>query len=260
MDNVSGSPPSPRFGHTAVNYGNKIIFFGGQAPSNSDVNHRLESFNDVAVFDVMSKSWEPFDINDSNDSKPVPRSSHTSIVFESNMLIFGGASNVGLLNDIWILNLSTGVWNKQYNNSTYAPEAREMHSACLYRSDMFIIGGRNQLGLCNDLWTFDLNGYKWTKISELLPIGRCCHSSVTLESGMIIIFGGYMEGANEQDIITLDAVTHQFDHNVAVTRNYPLRFGHGACSDSGLTDDSIIIFGGVTSNIDLCDVVRLKIR
>ena len=43
---------------------------------------------------------------------PEPRDSHTAAIHQGKMYIYGGKSNMTILNDLWALDLSTNTWQK----------------------------------------------------------------------------------------------------------------------------------------------------
>jgi N-acetylneuraminic acid mutarotase len=73
--------PSPRFFHTSVWTGSKLIVWGGGNQITG------EHYNDGGVYDVATDSWRPLDWKEA----PEKRGMHTAIWTGSGMLLFGGS-------------------------------------------------------------------------------------------------------------------------------------------------------------------------
>jgi hypothetical protein len=102
--NPTGTPPSPRYGQTAVydSYRNWLIVFGGYDGSNY--------LNDTWVLTGANglgetPAWVQLM---PSGTLPTERSEHTAVYdyVSSIMTIFGGASNSGYLNDLWTLHIN----------------------------------------------------------------------------------------------------------------------------------------------------------
>ena len=79
-EQYKGFMPTPRIGHTAVLYENKIVIFGGEGPNK-------ELFNEIFSYDLSTSTWSKIQ---SVGSLPAPRSYHTACINQDNMIIFGG--------------------------------------------------------------------------------------------------------------------------------------------------------------------------
>src|SRR6266480_3089109 len=100
-----GTPPSPRFQHSAVvTSSNTMLIFGGYCSSGP--NSGLQ--NDIAKYNISTDSWIPVT---PGGTPPTARYGHSAVVTSSNtMLIFGGIDiNYVTLNDIAKYNIFTTV-------------------------------------------------------------------------------------------------------------------------------------------------------
>ena len=83
---TTGTLPQNRAFHQSINYGNKIIIFGG-------LNQSVV-FNDYAVFNTLSKIWFWFNVRTTTNTlgqRPSPREKCTLTKINADMLIlFGG--------------------------------------------------------------------------------------------------------------------------------------------------------------------------
>ena len=128
---VSGPQPVGREGHSAVQLGARILYFGGYTEKGFS--------NEVVVLDTAMKAWETPAIA---GVKPSGREGHTAILYNNRMFIFGGFTNGGCLNDLYILDIKTMSWELGITSGT-TPSMRQDHSAILRGNDMLFVGGCN---------------------------------------------------------------------------------------------------------------------
>lgn len=111
-----------------------------------------------------------------------PRNSHAAVLDGETLVIIGGASPEGLADDIFTINLSEGSslrcrevsckpdqsrTTEGRNSDSFGagvPAAREMHSACVYKSKgtedagvatILLMGGRSATSVLRDLFSLD---------------------------------------------------------------------------------------------------------
>ena len=73
--------PCPRWAHSAVRFGERILVFGGSAPG--------RCFNDLHWFDLNTMCWaaqHPAGLSKS----PAQRSGHCACAVDEDMYVFGG--------------------------------------------------------------------------------------------------------------------------------------------------------------------------
>ncbi len=84
---------------------------------------------------------------------PAPRSNPSLVVDENSQVwLFGGATDSGKSNDLWRLDLLTNTWTAVF--SDIAPTPRSSHDAVWHNGQLYIFGGNSDTGLVNDLWIF----------------------------------------------------------------------------------------------------------
>lgn len=141
--------PTPRSGHSMIYFEQKQQFymFGGG-------NNQL-CFNDLFVFDLLSKSW--LLVSCSGDP-PSVRASHSSTKINENCfcIIGGGNFEIGF-NDVHLFNMQNLSWTK-IKTTGEQPEKRASHSAALVNQKIYIFGGANFDGEpYSDLFSLDLS-------------------------------------------------------------------------------------------------------
>ncbi|HLP92253.1 MAG TPA: kelch repeat-containing protein [Nostocaceae cyanobacterium] len=151
-------PPSPRHGHSAICYQDSMIIFGGLQ------NETNQTLNDLHILDLKNWTWtQP----QTSGEIPSPRSFHTAVLYNHQMLVWGGSQEVGQGtyncrdNDLYILNLHTWEWSKITPTGT-PPTPRCQHSAILYQDKLIIDGGAYDFYFSrNDLHILNLKTMSW---------------------------------------------------------------------------------------------------
>lgn len=96
---ATGIKPSPRDKHTAVQWGTKIVIYGGFGPATeADLLEDSEDegeegvqftwFNDVFIFDPENNSWEAPNVAECIGM--MPRAAHSATIYKDRMIVFGG--------------------------------------------------------------------------------------------------------------------------------------------------------------------------
>ena len=101
---TSGSPPPPKECATVVAYDNRdIIIFGGWCqPSRTGINSAAKFFDDLYIFNVVSKSWSSPAVN-LNGPRPCKRAGHGACTIGRKMVVFGGAQRQLRLGCVYVL-------------------------------------------------------------------------------------------------------------------------------------------------------------
>ena len=179
-----------------------------------------------------------------NSEHPSKRWGHSAILHNNNMIIFGGRHLQRSLSNVYSLNFSSLTWSKM-EPIGIIPLARDSHSAVLYNNtDMIIFGGNGQTTKFNDLWDFDINEYKWTKMTTQgkSPCARDGHLSTIIYNRYMVIYAGL----NEKDEVINDIYLFDFENNnwiecdVINSNLLENRDGQSCC----FVDDMMYLFGG----------------
>lgn len=84
---TTGSPPAPRYHHSASIYGKSMFIFGGYTGdihSNSNLTNR----NDLYEYNMATGQWS--EVKYEGKYCPVPRSAHGAAVYDNKLWIFAG--------------------------------------------------------------------------------------------------------------------------------------------------------------------------
>jgi len=206
-------------------------------------------------------------------TQPAPRSKHSSISLPwGSLLVFGGESEEGILNDLWLLdykyssvsNLSVnGKWSRLVTDHQPSPRYghRALFSNAYWGHKMILFGGEtrieNKKETLDDTWILDivdLKQPKWTILNKPGPPCRHFHSmeiSPDTEEPKILLFGGgyrnYINGES-QIFWRCDLWLFDLQNLIWSEINIPLglpqpkpRDGHTAAWIDG---DRMLILGG----------------
>ncbi|XP_067469948.1 rab9 effector protein with kelch motifs [Thunnus thynnus] len=98
---VEGDKPLPRFGHSATLLSQKLIIFGGRKTATY--------LNDLHFLDLGFMEYTAVKCG---NMPPLPRGFHTALpVSDNRILVSGGCSAIGALQDVHIFNTDTNMWN-----------------------------------------------------------------------------------------------------------------------------------------------------
>lgn len=117
-------------------------------------------------------------------SSPVPRRGHAAVLRDDTelpqMILFGGRTETAYLNDLWILDISSGEWQEiEAAPGTMLPAPRDHHNMVFYNGQLVVFGGRYGPTYAasrplNDLWLFNFKTMKWNEAIQygLRPLPR----------------------------------------------------------------------------------------
>lgn len=195
----SDNMPSPLCRHTAVVDGNRMFLFGG-------TDNSIENSN-TYILDLEARTWT-VKLPDA-PGLPPPIDSHSSVVHESRMIVFGGFIGGSRTSDAFELDLSSLRWSALATTGR-APCPRSSHTAVVYRNAMYVYGGSNDDGgKIDDVYRLSLSNNEWQAValSGSVPEGRSGHSAVVYKSVMLV-FGGMKDltkETNEMHGLNLDS-------------------------------------------------------
>ena len=206
--------------------------------SNSQTKFNLKSSS--PYFTIISSTTRKTYRGSEHPSK---RWGHSVILYNKSMIIFGGHHLQRSLSNIYAFDFTTLTWSKiePFGNP---PPARDSHSAIIYNNiDMIIFGGNGSTGKLNDLWNFNLNEKKWTKINAegTAPSVRDGHLSSLLYNKYMVIFAGLNDKDEfAKDIFLLDIENKKW-LECEIEGTIILNRDGQSC---GLVGDSLYLFGG----------------
>ncbi|KAJ3768819.1 hypothetical protein FB446DRAFT_694490 [Lentinula raphanica] len=132
IEPTSPERPAQRTGHVCVNYGDRILIFGG-----TDGQYH---YNDTWSFDLNTRKWSELTCI---GFIPAPREGHAAALVDDVIYIFGGRGVDGKdLNDLAAFKLSNQRWY-MFQNMGPAPSGRSGHAMASLGTRVFVLGGES---------------------------------------------------------------------------------------------------------------------
>ncbi|KAK1271075.1 F-box/kelch-repeat protein [Acorus gramineus] len=222
---------------------------------------------DFRCFDLkncISGKSENWMVVSTSGEKPVPRFNHAATVIGNKMVVVGGESGHGLLEDVQVLNFDKLMWMaatpKVYLSPTSLPlkiPACKGHCLVSWGKKALLIGGKTDPSSDKvSVWSLDIDTECWSRVDAKgdIPVARSGHT-VTRAGTVLILFGG--EDAKGRKLNDL----HMFDLKSLMW--LPLHYtGTGPSSRSNhvatLYDDRVLlVFGGRSKSKILNDLYSL---
>ncbi|KAJ0479347.1 putative kelch-type beta propeller [Helianthus annuus] len=208
-----------------------------------------------------SEGWRK--ISTSGD-KPTPRFNHASAVIGKKMIVVGGESGKGLLEDVQVLNLENYSWTTASSRLYLSPSSLQLkipackgHCLVPWEKKVLLVGGRTSPPSDRvSVWAFYVGTESWSLVEAKgdIPIARSGHTIVRAGS-KLILFGG--EDNKRRKLNDL----HMFDLKSLTW--LPLHCkGAGPsarCNHvTSLYDDKLLlVFGGTSKSKSLNDLFSL---
>jgi len=126
------------------------------------------------------------------------------------------------------LTLSSWRWSQMYT-AGIVPGCRHVHTAVIYKDEMFVYGGYEFQHL-NDLHAFDFHTRLWRRIPlKGFPPRRHSHSAVVYKDSMYVFGGIGPDSERYNDIHRFDFSTETWSQVVPRGLSPDGRWGHRAC-------------------------------
>jgi len=245
----ASSIPCPRGGHSlTVVSPNRLMLFGGSSRT-------ADFFSDIYAFELETHRWillEP------KGQAPVGRSGHSAIAFKSQLVIFGGQTVVRdsttgemelrILHDCFLLDIDSLTWRGcQISN----PLPRNGHAAFLVDTTMYIVGGSDENGAHNDVYSMNLDHLldtgkgEWLRVnaSGPFPQPRELHSGVAIatasKEAQVSFF--VLAGRSGPHIFNDSFIFDSGSSSWSSFGRCPARAGHSVVN----FDSWLLLFGGV---------------
>ncbi|XP_028291892.1 protein GLUTELIN PRECURSOR ACCUMULATION 3 isoform X2 [Gouania willdenowi] len=151
--------PSNRKGHSAVVLGSTMLVYGGFV----DIRG---SSQDFWALDFDTMSWSLLNSSQHDSAGPGPRHSHSAVVYQSCMYLYGGLKGLREQKDLWRWNSCSFTWTCMKNMS--GPPRLIGHSAALYNDHMLVFGGGQSVDCPqSSLWSYSFTSHTWTQVASL---------------------------------------------------------------------------------------------
>lgn len=184
---------------------------------------------------------------------PAPRHSHSSIIFDNVMWVFGGSSVNGAFNDLWCFDLSKREWYRPISMGNY-PNPKACCSLVQYKRKMILFGGWRQTTgmthqphlLFNELHVYDIDERRWmVKNFTYGPNSIAAHSA-SVHGHKMVVFGGFSALDNDgqgtvNDVWTLDLRSFVWKKPKILDKRPAPRYGHFQVA---IDEHQLMVLGG----------------
>ena len=189
--------PSPRYGHAAWEYEEKLWIYGGRGYQPDRYLNDFGDFtsNDIVIcnnqllcYNPASKEWTNLNCL---GSVPEPRFECAITIAKYTVWMFGGQSSGFIyLDDFYELNMHSFTWTKIQTDQT-RPQGQCLGTFNSIFGRQLVLHGGIFRGLpLNDTWIFDLSSQSWRQCKYSADHQRWGHTGINGIDGNIIILGG----------------------------------------------------------------------
>lgn len=254
---TNGPSAAARSGMSVVAHDGRLWTFGGIEMSTGQCH------GDVHVLDLTASPKPKWTVIETSGVEPARRNSHSAVIMNEEMVVFGGANDEGPLGDVLCFDFASSVWRAAPLGGGDAPTAREMHAACATGGEspaMFMVGGRQGDGtICSDLWRLQAapgaEEWAWHHHADH-DEAICACALEALVDGRLLLFGGW-DGCMSisSTASTYNSIDDTWCIELGCEPSPPSRFAHA----SALAADgrSIYVFGGINVDQDQDDLLLL---
>ncbi|MCI0690675.1 T9SS type A sorting domain-containing protein [candidate division KSB1 bacterium] len=203
----------------------------------------------AAVIDTgHAQNW--LQLTPASGNAPAPRSNAAAIYDSLNhrLVIFGGKSASGNLNDVWAFDLRTNTWSELTPTSGPAPALRFTANGVYNPAvqQMIIWSGQGS-GFFNDVWAFDLNAESWSQFTPPDPKPNTRYGVASIfdpKAKEMVAFAGFTDAGRFDDTWRFNIANATWKE-ISLTTHPERRCLHSASYDA--LEHRMIIYGGQTS-------------
>eukprot|EP01012_Entosiphon_sulcatum_P024621 TRINITY_DN29794_c0_g1_i1.p1 TRINITY_DN29794_c0_g1~~TRINITY_DN29794_c0_g1_i1.p1 ORF type:complete len:1156 (+),score=123.18 TRINITY_DN29794_c0_g1_i1:70-3537(+) len=186
------SIPTPRFGHSGLTWGDRLVIFGG-------ISLTGDLYRDLAEYSAATNRW--MTSTPSNGATwPQARSAHAAALLGDTMYIYGGSGSQRVLADLWVVQLKTVQWRQMVVPKGSGPDGLQFAGLVVWlttRTDvsLLLLGGTTNSNTCqNTIWSIGVASGNWTA-TGILPSPRWQMSVVKLPHAVVSIGGNFYDAA-----------------------------------------------------------------
>lgn len=163
----------------------RVVVFGGSLGRGKN-----NFINTMASYSFADDKWSAIQQKE-GATWPSARVKHSAAIVGNQMFLFGGLTDAGPVNDIYVFNLETDTWSLKEFQGT-PPEPRFGHSMTPILNGMLLIHGgqgANEATL-DDVHILKLDENRWCSVPSGAVRPRVGHAQAYLEDKEMILFTG----------------------------------------------------------------------
>ncbi|CAG9325201.1 unnamed protein product [Blepharisma stoltei] len=212
--------PTGRIYSSGCILGDRFYLFGGASAPEDSLNNDLWSFpfKEINWTEARSEGHCPSWNKHQTINTPNSRKGHSLVGFGGNLILFGGLTDKGHSNDLFVISVNDWRWNKA-NTMGHGPSPRAFHGAAIVAQKIMVIfggleaiktGRSERINILNDVFILDLQDMHWSSpfIGGFSPSKR--HSlgiawgANRLGREQLLIVGGIEQSFAGMDIFSLE--------------------------------------------------------
>jgi N-acetylneuraminic acid mutarotase len=196
-----------KISHHSISFNplDECIYITGGFNENFEMNSNFFRFN------IQNKKFETF------DNLPIILCGHSSIIYQNNLILFGGASNYDFSNFVSTNSFSfVDIKNLKFEEFQVKnpPPIRALHSCILnYKHEMIIFGGLNKsISPLDHMHSFSFESKQWKTINHqgFPRKGLNMHAAQSIDHYMYV-FGGRSERGVENLLLRFNFISETFE-------------------------------------------------
>ncbi|TKR96632.1 hypothetical protein L596_010627 [Steinernema carpocapsae] len=225
-------------GHCMVPYGDCVIVWGGYCRKKAGESVYLPPYQINILPYGLEEVWVCYDCREG--IVPFPTTSATAMIWRRNLLIFGGSARfpqeiTRVTNDIYLLNLDTGIWSRPRDNiGDRRPPPRDKSTGWNYQDKCYFFGGYgdspdyiidsfqqidkyfaqpsdfvycnhdNRFAWNRQLLMFDSKWHIVRQSGDVPPARAAASSTLVAHEHTVYLFGGRLQTMRLNDLYAID--------------------------------------------------------
>jgi hypothetical protein len=166
------------------------------------------------------------------------------------LIVFGGQTYSGDLNDVWAFDLDQPGWTNITPASGPAPVGRFTHNAVYDHANrrMLVWSGQGSGAFLNDVWAFDLEAHTWSAFAPPPPMPNIRYGTAAVFDPIarhLVTYAGFTDQGRFGDVWRFDADGVAWTDVTPAGGGPGVRCLHSASRD--IRDHRMIMYGGQRS-------------
>ena len=210
-----------------------------------------------------AQTWK--ELTPSSESAPPPRMRAAGIFdpVERRLVVIGGRTSGRDLNDVWVFDPGTSIWEDITPTDGASPAPRSTHDAVYDPANHRILvwSGRQNSLFFNDVWAFALESGVWQAFATVDPMPNIRYGTTSVfdpQAEHLVTFAGFTEAGRFEDTWRFAPGNAAWTEVVPADGNPGPRCLHAAAYDPRA--HRMIIYGGQRGSSALGDVWALDLH
>jgi len=150
---------------------------------------------------------------------PCPRAQHSATLVGDNLIVIGGFTGDALLNDVHVLNLTSGEWRRIETKGVPPAERHDISEAAFrvyparHSATLLTHNKHNKTGFlvyvgASGIHLLNIANWTWEKPEidnvAALPSSLVCHSAIEVSPYKMVILGGISDDQQNSTLFSLE--------------------------------------------------------